>query len=66
MVPTGSKLDKSINVMLVAIGVMFLLTVVPKKVFYVGLEYGVWFDYKAFSNYWYYALLQFVVNILDL
>ena len=65
MVHTGNKLDKSIVVMLVSIGVIFLLTVVPRKLFYVGLEYGIWYDFQALVDHRYFALIKFVNNILD-
>ena len=65
MLPTGNKLDKSIIVMLVSIGVIFLLTVAPRKLYIVGLEYGIWYDYQALFSHRYLALVQFVNNILD-
>ena len=64
MVHTGNNLDKSIIVMLVSIGVIFLLTVVPMKLFIVGLDYGIWYDYQAIFNHRYLALIQFVNNVL--
>ena len=65
MVHTGYKLDKSIIVMLVSISVIFHLTVVPMKLFIVGVDYGIWYEYQAIFNHRYLALIQFVNNMLN-
>ena len=66
MITTGNKLDNSVIVMLVSIGVIFLLTIVPQKLFYLGLQYNIWYDFTEIISYRYVAVLQFVINTIQI
>ena len=58
------KLNNSTVAMLIGVGILFVLTTAPMKVFFLGLRFNIWYD-NALASPAFYANLVAITNLLQ-